>query len=238
MMATPSIFFVKKKIKTQNRFFLYVFFNGRGGSSSSNITVGERLLSTLLTEMDGLEEAKGILVLAATNRPHAIDAALMRPGRFDLVLYVPPPDLEARYEILRVHTRNMKMSHDVDLRRIAVDAELFTGAELEGLCREAGIVALRENIAATVVCDRHFQTVKASLKPALTRAEIDSYSSFLKTPSVTTSSVAQESKQRKESMCPLFSVKIGVVSLMLLVAAAAKYFLERTGQTQHKLAAT
>ncbi|GMP68696.1 hypothetical protein CsSME_00028232 [Camellia sinensis var. sinensis] len=66
----------------------------RGGKSSSNITVGERLLSTLLTEMNGLKQAKGILVLAATNRPHAIDAALMRPGGFDLVLYVPPPDLE------------------------------------------------------------------------------------------------------------------------------------------------
>ncbi|KAB1206792.1 hypothetical protein CJ030_MR7G013461 [Morella rubra] len=123
----------------------------RGGSSSSNITVGERLLSTLLTEMDGLLEAKGILVLAATNRPQAIDAALMRPGRFDLVLYVPPPDLEARYEILRVHTRNMKIDTVVNLRRIAEDTELFTGAELEGLCREAGIVALRENISASVL---------------------------------------------------------------------------------------
>ncbi|KAK4566059.1 hypothetical protein RGQ29_002310 [Quercus rubra] len=132
------------------------FFSLRGGSSSSNITVGERLLSTLLTEMDGLEEAKGILVLAATNRPHAIDAALMRPGRFDLVLYVPLPDLEGRYEILRVHTRNIKIGPDVDLKRIVEDTELFTGAELEGLCREAGIVALREDITATVVCDRHF----------------------------------------------------------------------------------
>ncbi|KAI8013590.1 hypothetical protein LOK49_LG05G00681 [Camellia lanceoleosa] len=131
----------------------------RGGKSSSNIAVGERLLSTLLTEMDGLEQAKGILVLAATNRPHAIDAALMRPGHFDLVLYVPPPDLEARYEILSVHTLNMKVSNDVDLKQIAEDTELFTGAELEGLCREAGIVALREDISTSVVCNRHFQTV-------------------------------------------------------------------------------
>lgn len=215
----------------------------RGGSSSSNITVGERLLSTLLTEMDGLEEAKGILVLAATNRPHAIDAALMRPGRFDLVLYVPPPDLEARYEILRVHTRNMKIGPDVDLRRIAEDTELFTGAELEGLCREAGIVALRENIAATVVCDHHFQVVKDSLKPALTRAEIDSYASFMKTPSVKPSgqfesSVKHDSKHKKELLSPLFSVKIGVASFILFAAAAAKYFLIRTDQTQHELAAT
>ncbi|CAL5388111.1 unnamed protein product [Camellia sinensis] len=117
----------------------------RGGKSSSNIAVGERLLSTLLTEMDGLELTKGILVLAATNRPLAIDAALMRPGHFDL--------------ILSVQTRNMKVSNDVDLKQIAEDTELFTGAELEGLCREAGIVALREDISASFVCNRHFQTV-------------------------------------------------------------------------------
>ncbi|XP_004493364.1 cell division control protein 48 homolog B [Cicer arietinum] len=155
----------------------------RGDGSSGGAVVGERLLSTLLTEMDGLEEAKGVLVLAATNRPYAIDAALMRPGRFDLVLYVPPPDLEGRFEILNVHTSKMNLGSDVDLRRLAEDTELFTGAELKGLCNEAGIVALRENIHASVVCDRHFQIVKNSLKPALTTEEIDSYSSFMRTSS-------------------------------------------------------
>lgn len=154
------------------------------------------------------------------------------------MLYVPPPDLEARYEILRVHTRNMKIDTVVNLRRIAEDTELFTGAELEGLCREAGIVALRENITASVVCDRHFQTVKASLKPALTRAEIDAYSSFMKNPSVTSSGVEPGSKQNKQLFSPLFSVRIGVLSLILLAAAAAKYFLVRTDQTQHELATT
>ncbi|CAL5396376.1 unnamed protein product [Camellia sinensis] len=168
----------------------------RGGKSSSNIAVGERLLSTLLTEMDGLEQAKGILVLAATNRPHAIDAALMRPGRFDLVLYVPPPDLEARYEILSVHTRNMKVSNDVDLKQIAEDTELFTGAELEGLCREAGIVALREDISASVVCNRHFQTVWKSLKPALTTEEVNSYLSFMKNPSLISSGSSKASTKQ------------------------------------------
>ncbi|KAL4601739.1 hypothetical protein ACB092_10G003600, partial [Castanea dentata] len=174
--------------------------------------------------MDGLEEAKGILVLAATNRPHTIDAALMHPGHFDLVLYVPLPDLDGRYEILCVHTRNMKIGPDVDLRRIAEDTQLFTGAELEGLCREARIVALREDITATVVCDWHFQIVKGSLKPALIRAEIDSYASFMKNPSVKrtgefVSSVKNDSKHKKESLGPLSTLKVGVVSVILLAAA-------------------
>ncbi|KAJ6712207.1 CELL DIVISION CONTROL PROTEIN 48-like protein B [Salix purpurea] len=199
----------------------------RGGTSSNSTTVGERLLSTLLTEMDGLEHSKGILVLAATNRPHAIDAALMRPGRFDLVLYVPPPDLEARYEILGVHTRKMKISNDVDLRRIAEDSELFTGAELEGLCREAGIVALRENISATVVCNHHFQTVKEALKPALTRAEVERYSSFMKTKQMRSGAIEFDPKPNTECkrnlLDSMLSVKAGVLSLALL--AASKYFL-------------
>ncbi|KAK9188619.1 hypothetical protein WN944_020024 [Citrus x changshan-huyou] len=225
----------------------------RGGSSSTSITVGERLLSTLLTEMDGLEQAKGILVLAATNRPHAIDAALMRPGRFDLVrsllhhielfavLYVPPPDLEARHEILRVHTRNMKVGDDVDLRSIAEETELFTGAELEGLCREAGIVALREDISATVVRNRHFQTVKDSLKPALTKEEIDSYSSFMKSQSPKSSgrlesSTSSGSKNKKKKLVPVFSVTSCVVSIAIL--AAAKYFSTRANRTPNELVVT
>ncbi|CAK8543033.1 unnamed protein product [Lathyrus sativus] len=164
----------------------------RGDSSSGSAVVGERLLSTLLTEMDGLEEAKGVLVLAATNRPYAIDAALMRPGRFDQILYVPPPDLEGRVEILNVHTRRMQLGGDVDLRRLAEDTEFFTGAELEGLCKEVGIVALRENMDATVVFDRHFQIVKNSLKPALTADVIDSYSSFRRTSSRVLPKIDQE----------------------------------------------
>ncbi|XP_048134771.1 cell division control protein 48 homolog B isoform X2 [Rhodamnia argentea] len=171
-LAAPSIIFFDEADVVAGK---------RGGKSSSNAIVGERLLSTLLTEMDGLELANGIIVLAATNRPHAIDGALMRPGRFDLVLYVPPPDLVSRREILRVHTRNMKIGNDVDLRDLAEHTERFTGAELESLCREAGMVALRENIHATAVYDRHFQIVRESLKPALSEADIYSYESFRRT---------------------------------------------------------
>ncbi|KAL7265458.1 hypothetical protein ACSBR1_003268 [Camellia fascicularis] len=153
----------------------------RGGKSSSNIAVGERLLSTLLKEMDGLEQAKGILVLAAINRPHAIDAALMRPGRFDL-----------------------------------------------GLCREAGIVALREDISASVVCNRHFQTVWKSLKPALTREEVNSYSSFMKNPSLISSgsskaSAKQNSKHTTSLLSSVGPVSIGILSFILLAGVCAVF---------------
>jgi len=138
---------------------------------------------------------------------------------------VPPPDLEARYEILCLHTRKMRIGHDVDFRRLAEDTELFTGAELEGLCREAGIVALREDISAAVVFDRHFQIAKSSLKPALTKQEIDSYSSFKKTSSRVLPSHSEAGlkadKGKRNRSDSLSLVKIGVVSCFLV--AAAKY---------------
>ncbi|XP_020257655.1 cell division control protein 48 homolog B isoform X2 [Asparagus officinalis] len=168
-LAAPSIVFFDEADAIAPK-------RGHGGDSSGNTSVGERLLSTLLTEMDGLEQATGIIVLAATNRPQAIDAALMRPGRFDLVLYVPPPDQEGRYEILRIHTRKMNLGEDVDLMQVAECTDLFTGADLEGLCTEAGMVALREDISAGIVFDRHFQTARNSLRPSLTKSQIEEYS--------------------------------------------------------------
>ncbi|TVU15374.1 hypothetical protein EJB05_38892 [Eragrostis curvula] len=168
-LASPSIiFFDEADAIAPKR-------TGPGGNSGGNATVGERLLSTMLTEMDGLELATGIIVLAATNRPNAIDAALLRPGRFDMVLYIPPPDVEGRYEILRIHTRKMKLGEDVDLWKIAECTELFTGADLEGLCREAGMAALREDLSANSIRNTHFQAARNSLNPSLTKAVVDEY---------------------------------------------------------------
>ncbi|KAK3146736.1 hypothetical protein QOZ80_3BG0271070 [Eleusine coracana subsp. coracana] len=169
-LASPSIiFFDEADAIAPKR-------TGPSGNSSGNVAVGERLLSTMLTEMDGLELATGIIVLAATNRPNAIDAALLRPGRFDMVLYVPPPDVEGRYEILRIHTRKMKLGEDVNLWEIAECTELFTGADLEDLCREAGMAALREDLSADLIRSTHFRTARSSLNPSLTKAVVDEYS--------------------------------------------------------------
>lgn len=136
----------------------------------------------------------------------------------------------------------MKTGNDVDLRRIAEDTELFTGAELEGLCKEAGIVALREDISAAVVCDRHFQIAKSSLKPALTKSEIDSYSSFMKTSSRALpghfEAGLKPDKSKKNRLDPFSLVKIGVVSCLLLAAAAAaaEYYIMYGDQIVHDIA--
>ncbi|PSC74873.1 cell division control 48-like protein B [Micractinium conductrix] len=132
-----------------------------------------RILSSFLTEMDGLELAQGVLVMGATNRPHALDAALVRPGRFDVVLYVPPPDKEGRLQALQIHTRSIPLAPEVDLRAIAAATERYTGAELAAVCREAAMTALREDAAsAAEVRQAHFEAALAGIKPQLAPADL------------------------------------------------------------------
>ncbi|GAX73043.1 hypothetical protein CEUSTIGMA_g496.t1 [Chlamydomonas eustigma] len=138
-----------------------------------------RLLSTLLTEMDGMELATGVLVLAATNRPHAIDTALMRPGRLDVQLYVPPPDTAGRLEVLKVLTKNMPLDREVDLKEISERTQGYSGADLAGLCREAAIYALRENLeSASFLARRHFDSAVSAGKPSLTGAILQQYEAW------------------------------------------------------------
>ena len=107
---------------------------------------GERVVAQLLTELDGVEELRGVVVVAATNRADLIDPALLRPGRFDMLVALPLPDLDARQAILRVHTRRMPLAGDVELLRLAAACEEFSGAEIEALCRRAALLAIRERI--------------------------------------------------------------------------------------------
>ena len=114
-----------------------------GGGDS---LVAERVISQFLTELDGIEELKGVLVLAATNRPDLMDPALLRPGRFDLVLELPMPDEKVREMIFRVHAKGKPLAKDVDLPWLAKEAGNFTGAEVEAVCQEAAMRAVREAI--------------------------------------------------------------------------------------------
>ncbi|MEB3774364.1 MAG: AAA family ATPase, partial [Desulfurococcales archaeon] len=141
--------------------------------------VGERIVSQLLTEIDGITELQDVVVIAATNRPDMVDPALLRPGRLEKLIYVPPPDEEGRLEILRIHTRNMPLSSEVDLRELARLTEGYTGADLAALVREAAMIALRDDLNLDVIGWRHFEEALKKVKPSVTRYMVEYYQRWL-----------------------------------------------------------
>ncbi|MEM0001516.1 MAG: CDC48 family AAA ATPase [Desulfurococcaceae archaeon] len=145
----------------------------RGISSDSGVS--ERIVTQLVTELDGIRELNNVVFIAATNRPDLLDPALLRPGRFDKLVYVPPPDLEARIEILRIHTKYLPLASDVDLYEIARSTENYSGADLEALVREAFLMALRENISVKFIEKKHFIKAMEVIKPSLSEDLIKFY---------------------------------------------------------------
>eukprot|EP00041_Stephanoeca_diplocostata_P016765 m.331406 g.331406 ORF g.331406 m.331406 type:complete len:229 (-) comp20477_c0_seq1:465-1151(-) len=134
----------------------------RAGSDSGGVQ--ERVLATLLTEMDGIESAGQVLIVAATNRRDCLDKAFVRAGRIDRAILVPLPDEAARRSILGIKTRQMPLAEDVDLSSIASLTDGCSGADLDGMCREAAILAMRENILSACVCHRHFVTASRAVR--------------------------------------------------------------------------
>ena len=126
----------------------------RGNSVDGQVT--ERVISQILTEMDGVEELHNVTIIAATNRPDLVDPALLRPGRFDRLVYIPPPDLEARKAILDIHTKGKPLGPDVSLDEIAARSENYTGAEIAAVCNEASMLAIRDFLAAGGTLDEKF----------------------------------------------------------------------------------
>jgi transitional endoplasmic reticulum ATPase len=116
------------------------------GTGTTDSHVSERVISQLLTEMDGLEELRGVMILAATNRTDLIDPALLRAGRFDQILHVPPPDQEARLEIFKIHTKKNPLVKNVSLKKLAAETEGYNGSDIEAICREATMLAIRKHI--------------------------------------------------------------------------------------------
>jgi len=139
----------------------------RGGSLGEP-QVTERVVNTILAEMDGLEELQSVVVIGATNRPNLIDPALLRPGRFDELIYVPVPDTEGRRRILGIHTQGMPLADDVDLDSLAERSERFTGADLEDLVRRAGLNALRGSIDAGTVTMAEFEQALGDTRASVT----------------------------------------------------------------------
>jgi transitional endoplasmic reticulum ATPase len=113
------------------------------GSGITDAHSSERVISQFLTEMDGLEELRGVMILAATNRIDIIDPAMLRPGRFDLILQVPPPDAEARLEIFKIHSAKNPLAKNISFEKLVEQTEGYTGADIEAVCREATMRAIR-----------------------------------------------------------------------------------------------
>lgn len=160
------------------------------GSGVGDNQVTERIVSQFLTEMDGLEELRNVVIIAATNRPDIVDPALLRPGRFDRLLYVPPPDLEARKQIFKIHTRKTPMMPDVNLDDLAKMTDGYTGADITSVANTAVMLALREHIMKSKspeearktgknvkVSRRHFQEALEKIKP-ISSQELQAYQRF------------------------------------------------------------
>ncbi|MBU2104548.1 MAG: CDC48 family AAA ATPase [Nanoarchaeota archaeon] len=145
----------------------------RGIETGTKVT--ERVLNQLLAEMDGLENLNEVLVIAATNRPDMLDPAVLRPGRFDKILLVNSPTEDGRKQILEVHTKNMPLAKNINLNEFAKKTDGFTGADLEALVREAGMIALKEDMESKQVKKKHFDDALKKIKPSVTKSTIDVY---------------------------------------------------------------
>jgi transitional endoplasmic reticulum ATPase len=144
-----------------------------GGLGEPQVT--ERVVNTILSEMDGLEELQNVVVIGATNRPTLIDPALLRPGRFDELIYVGVPDTAGRRRILAIHTEGMPLADDVDLEAIAQHTERVTGADLEDLVRRAGLTALRRGLDTGKVTKADFDVALSESRASVTQEMLEEY---------------------------------------------------------------
>lgn len=141
----------------------------RGMHSGSHVT--ETVVNQILTEVDGIESLENVFVIGATNRPDILDPSLLRPGRFDNLVLVSAPDKEARLEIFRIHTRDMPLE-GINLEDLSRRTEGYTGADIEMICKEAGMNALRENIKSKVVTLKHFENALKEIKPSVSEMDL------------------------------------------------------------------
>jgi transitional endoplasmic reticulum ATPase len=138
------------------------------GSGAGEPQVTERVVNTILAEMDGLEELQSVVVIGATNRPNLIDPALLRPGRFDELVYVGVPSEAGRRRILAIQTQKMPVAEDVDLDVVARRTDRFTGADLEDVVRRAGLIALRRSLDSASVTMADFEEALTESRASVT----------------------------------------------------------------------
>ena len=163
----------------------------RGASADSNVT--ERVVNQMLTELDGLLELHDVVVIAASNRPDMIDTALLRPGRFDRLILTPVPDKDTRLKIFEIHTKGMPLKN-VNLKKLTEKSEGYAGSDIEAVCREAAIFALRENMEAKEVTSKHFEKALAEVPPSITKEVEEAYEEL---PELLRAAPGKEMKEEK-----------------------------------------
>ncbi|MEU4679683.1 AAA family ATPase [Micromonospora sp. NPDC023737] len=151
----------------------------RGQASDGGTT--DRVVAALLTELDGVETLRNVVVVGATNRPDLIDPALLRPGRLERLVYVPPPDGPARKEILRAAARNVPLAPDVDLAALGEELDGFSAADCTALVREAALAAMRESLSASTVTAAHVAAARRRVRPSLDPTQVAHLSTYAKT---------------------------------------------------------
>ncbi len=148
----------------------------RGQSHDSGVT--DRVVAALLTELDGIEPLRDVVVLGATNRPDLIDPALLRPGRLERLVFVEPPDADARYQILKTAGKSVPLSDEVDLKTLAAELEGYSAADCVALLRESALTAMRRSIDAADVTAADVATAKQNVRPSLEAAQVESLRAF------------------------------------------------------------
>jgi transitional endoplasmic reticulum ATPase len=169
-MAAPAVIFF-------DEFDSLVPRRGMGYADSG---VSERVISQLLTEMDGIISLEDVVIIAATNRPNIVDPAVLRPGRFDRLIYVSEPDEKARLEIFKLYTKSMPLATDVDIAHLANTSKSYSGADIDALCREAAMHALRRDVNSKEVTLADFQKATEKIGPSIQSDMEAWYKSFMK----------------------------------------------------------
>jgi len=169
-MAAPAVIFF-------DEFDSLVPRRGMGYADSG---VSERVISQLLTEMDGIMTLEDVVIIAATNRPDIVDPAVLRPGRFDRLIYVPEPDEKARLEIFKLYTKGMPLAKDVDIVELARATKSYSGADIEALCREAAMYALRRDVKSKEVTLDDFKKAMEKIGPSVLPDMEAWYKGFMK----------------------------------------------------------
>lgn len=152
---------------------------GERSASASGSSVKERVLTQLLTEMDGVNALTNVTIVAATNRPDLIDKAIMRPGRLDRIVYVRLPEEKTRAEIFRIKLAKMPVANDVQVATLVERTDGYSGAEIQAVCQEAAMYALEESLSATVIGWSHFTKALENVRPRTSPDLLQLYEDYL-----------------------------------------------------------